>query len=83
MLATIGLNRRNIKNWAVLDSGATGNFLVTNAPLTEKQETTCLLTLTLRRLRRHLFFRRWRDFSATAYKERPTLNGCGDGHTHS
>ena len=47
MLATIGLNRRNVKNWAVLDSGATGNFLVTDAPLSEKQETTQPLTASL------------------------------------
>ena len=46
-LATIGLNRRNVKNWAVLDSGATGNFLVTDAPLSEKQETTQQLTVSL------------------------------------
>ena len=31
LLQTVVLNKDNIENWAILDSGATSNFLMTNA----------------------------------------------------
>ena len=34
LLATIDINSKNIKEWAILDSGATSNFLVSDAPVT-------------------------------------------------
>ena len=47
LLATIDFSVSDIRRWAVLDSGATGNFLVTNAPLVDKRDTYEPLTVTL------------------------------------
>ena len=34
LLATVNINVKNIKEWEILDSGATSNFLVSDAPVT-------------------------------------------------
>ena len=36
LLVTINFNVSDIRKWAVVDSGATGNFLVSDAPLAER-----------------------------------------------
>ena len=40
LLRTVQLNMDAIKNWAILDSGATSNFLTSTAPVTNIQPTT-------------------------------------------
>ena len=47
LLATVDFSVSDIRKWAVLDSGATGNFLVTDAPLVDKRDTHEPLTVTL------------------------------------
>ena len=47
LLATIDFSVSDIRKWAVLDSGATGNFLVTDAPLNDRTEAHEPLTVTL------------------------------------
>ena len=34
LLSTVDINMKSIKEWAILDSGATSHFLVTTAPIT-------------------------------------------------
>ena len=36
LLSTVNINKENIHEWAVLDSGATSHFLVINAPVINK-----------------------------------------------
>ncbi len=40
LLSTVDIDMHNIRNWAILDSGATSNFLVTNAPVEDIVEAT-------------------------------------------
>ena len=47
LLATIDFSVSDIRKWAVLDSGATGNFFVTDAPLNDRTEAHEPLTVTL------------------------------------
>ena len=47
LLATVDFNISDIRKWAVLDSGATGNFLVTDAPMIDKKDTHVPLSVTL------------------------------------
>ena len=37
LLSTYDVNRENIKEWAILDLGASSNFLFLDAPVTTKQ----------------------------------------------
>ena len=37
LLSTFDINRENIKEWAILDLGASSNFLFLDAPVTTKQ----------------------------------------------
>ena len=46
-MATIDFNVSDIRKWAVMDSGATGNFLVTDAPISERTETHDQISVTL------------------------------------
>ena len=47
MLATIDFTDSDIRKWAVMDSGATGNFLVTDAPISERTEAHDQISVTL------------------------------------
>ena len=47
LLAKIDFSVSDIKKWAVLDSGATGNFLVTDAPMVDKRDAHEPLSVTL------------------------------------
>ena len=46
-LKTIDLNLDDIEQWAILDSGATSNFLLTNAPIDDEQQTLNPITAKL------------------------------------
>ena len=46
-LKIIHLNPHNIKNWAILDSGATSSFLMTNAHTSKVIPTKDPITVTL------------------------------------
>ncbi len=45
LLKTINLNQENIKEWSILDSGATSHFLVVNAPCEDIQPALIPLTV--------------------------------------
>ncbi len=45
LLKTINLNQENIKEWAILDSGATSHFLVVDAPCEDIQPALMPLTV--------------------------------------
>ena len=47
LLATIDFNVSDIRKWAVLDSGETGNFLLTDAPMVDKRDAHEPLSVTL------------------------------------
>ena len=47
LLDTITLTRDNIHKWAILDSGATSNFLTTAAPVTDKETIDDGITVSL------------------------------------
>ena len=40
LLSTHDVNRENIKEWAILNSGASSHFLCLDAPVTNKQPAT-------------------------------------------
>ena len=46
-LSTVGINLKNIKEWAISDSGASSHFLVVGAPVTNKQVTVAPISVTL------------------------------------
>ena len=39
MLKTVNFNLEDIKQWAILDSGATSHFLITDAPIEDERQT--------------------------------------------
>ena len=45
LLSTYDVNRENIKEWAILDSGASSHFLCLDAPVTNKQPATNPITV--------------------------------------
>ncbi len=45
LLKTINLNQENIREWAILDSGATSHFLVINGPCEDVQPALMPLTV--------------------------------------
>ena len=47
LLHTVDINMENIKEWAILDSGATSHFLVTEAPTSEMTIATMLIRVTI------------------------------------
>ena len=47
LLKTVDLDMQSIKEWAILDSGATSHFLVTAAPTASVQVATNPLTVTI------------------------------------
>ena len=46
-LSTLDINLKNIKEWAVLDSGSSSHFLVVGAPVTNKQVAVAPISVTL------------------------------------
>ena len=46
-LSTVDINLKNIKAWAILDSGASSHFLVVDAPVINKQVTVAPISVTL------------------------------------
>ena len=46
-LSTVDINLKNIKEWAILDSGASSHFLVVGAPVTNKQVAVAPISFTL------------------------------------
>ena len=46
-LSTVDINLKNIKEWAILDSGASSHFLVVGAPVTNKQVAVAPISVTL------------------------------------
>ena len=47
MLKTVSTNRRQLINWAMLDSGATSHYLMATAPVANKREATSPITIAL------------------------------------
>ena len=47
LLTMVKINMRNVQEWAILDSGATSNFLVSTAPMSNVQPTMTPLTVKL------------------------------------
>ena len=47
LLKTVTLNKENIKQWAILDSGATSNFLMTGAHVKSIDSNAQQITVTL------------------------------------
>ena len=47
ILSTFDINMKSIKDWAILDSGATSHFLVTTAPITNITPASNPLTVKL------------------------------------
>ena len=45
LLSTFDANQENIKEWAILDSGANCHFLCLDAPITTKQTATYPITV--------------------------------------
>ena len=45
LLSTYDVNQENIKEWAILDSGASSHFLCLDAPVTNKQPATNPITI--------------------------------------
>ena len=46
-LSTVDINLKNIKEWAILDSGAISHFLVVGATVTNKQVAVTPISVTL------------------------------------
>ena len=46
-LSTVDINLKNIKEWAILDSGASSHFLVVGAPVTNKQVSVAPISVTI------------------------------------
>ena len=47
ILSTVDINMKSIKDWAILDSGATSHFLFTTAPITNITPASNSLTVKL------------------------------------
>ena len=45
-LSTVDINLKNIKEWEILDSGASSHFLVVGAPVTNKQVAVAPISVT-------------------------------------
>ena len=45
-LSTVDINLKNIKEWAILDSGESSHFLVVGAPVTNKQVAVAPISVT-------------------------------------
>ena len=46
-LSTVDITLKNIKEWAILDSGASSHFLVVGAPVSKKQVAVAPISVTL------------------------------------
>ena len=46
-LSTVDINRKNTREWAILDSGASSHFLVVGAPVTNKKVLVAPISVTL------------------------------------
>ena len=46
-LSTVDINLKNIREWEILDLGASSNFLVVGAPVTNKQVEVAPISVTL------------------------------------
>ena len=46
-LSTVDIKLTNIREWAILDSGASSHFLVVGAPVTNKQVAVAPISVTL------------------------------------
>ena len=46
-LSTVDINIKNIREWTILDSGASSNFLVVGAPVTNKKVAVTPILVTL------------------------------------
>ena len=47
LLSTVDINLKNIKKWVILDSGASGHFLVLRAPVTNEKVAVSPIAVTL------------------------------------